>query len=145
MPPDLGRPYAPSWSGIPPHMAATDLPLWRRLTPFHIANIHTWYFDVAVGDGEPSLLSSPDEITRQMFRLSRLRIDAVGQAPDAWHLIELRPNAGLGALGHIQSYRALWERDPPDLLPAIAYLVSDRMQSDVGRTALNAGIRVLTV
>ncbi len=145
MPPDLGRPYAPDWPGNPPHMAHTDLPLWQRFRPQLSPKVVEWYFDVAVGDGNPTLLDDPSSIVQSMYRLSRLRIDAVGRGPDLWHLIELRPNAGLGALGHITSYRALWERDPIDTTRALAWLVSDRYQSDVARTAMNAGILLRAV
>ncbi len=145
MPPDLGRPYAPGWTGNPPHMASTDLPLWQRIRGHFVPQVIEWFFDVAVGEGLPELLRDPSELVQSQYRLTRLRIDAVGHGAKEWLLIELRPNAGLGALGHIQSYRALWERDPPDTRPARAFLVSDRFNTDVGRTALNANIRLLTV
>lgn len=145
MPPDLGRAYAPDWLGLPPHMAATDLPLWQRARGQLAGPIVVWYFDAAVGEGQVMPEDIPEEMRAGIWRTSRLRIDAVGRARDHWLLIEVRPNAGLGALGHITSYRALWERDPPDTLPVRAVLVSDRLQSDVGRTALNANIRLLVV
>lgn len=145
MPPDLGTPYPPSWSGRPPHMADQDLPLWTRAKPTFDADALTYYYDVAVGEGAGSPQHPDDPIAAGFFRLTRKRIDAVIETATAWHIIEVRPNAGLGALGAIQTYRSLWERDPPDTKPVRAFLVTDRLDTDVATTAVNANVTPLAV
>lgn len=145
MPPDLGRPFPADYSLQPPHMAVTDWPIWQRARVRLSLGVSEWYFDVAVGEGMPLADSIPDEMRPGLMRLSRKRIDAVGRGAGYWLLVEVRPNAGLGALGHIRSYRALWERDPPDTWPVRAVLVSDRAEPDVVRTAVNDSIAMLTV
>lgn len=145
MPPDLGFRYPPTWSGNPPHMAPQDLPLWQRIREQFIPRVSAWYFDTAVGEGAAPPEESQDTFALAYQRLTRKRIDAVGDAVDVWLLIELRPNAGLGALGAIQTYRSLWERDPPDTRPVEAYLVSNRAEPDTIRTATNAGVRFILV
>lgn len=145
MPPDLGRPYPPDWTGTPPHMAPRDLALWHRARPQLPPDIAAYYYDAAVGDGSPRPGDPSDPINAAWYRLTRKRIDAVGETPAAWLLIEVRPNAGLGALGAIQTYRSLWERDPPDTRPVLAYIVTDRLEPDTVRTAINANIRILQV
>jgi len=126
-------------------MAVTDLPLWNRIRPTFQSLVTAWYFDAAVGAGQQMPADIPAEMLQGLWRLSRKRIDAVGETPTHWLLIELRPAAGLGALGHVQTYRSLWERDPPDTKPVRAYLVSDRADPDVLQTAINAAITVLVV
>lgn len=122
MPPDLGHRYPPDWQGSIPHMAAQDLPLWLRCRTAFLPGVSAWYFDTAVGEGTGRPSDTADAITLAYFRLTRKRIDVVGDHPSKWLLLELRPNAGLGALGAIQTYRSLWERDPPDHRPVEAWL-----------------------
>jgi len=145
MPPELGHRYPADWQGSPPHMAHTDLPLWHRALVQLAPLVTQWFFDVAVGVGQVM----PEEISEDMraglWRLSRMRIDAVGETRSAWLIIEVRPNAGLGAIGHVHTYRSLWERDPPDIRPTRAYLVTDRAQADVLQTCINANITLLQV
>ncbi len=145
MPPELGNPYPPRWGGIPPHMAPQDLLLWERARPQLAAQVTSWYFDAAVGQGNPAAGDPADKFNRAWERLTRKRIDAVGDAGSHWLIIEVRPNAGLGALGAIQTYRSLWERDPPDTRPAVGMIVTDRLEPDTHRTAINAGIQLLQV
>lgn len=142
MPPDLGQPYQPNWIGRPPHMAEADLLLWERARPFFAPLVTAWYYDAAVGEGSGPPTDPADSLAAGFYRLTRKRIDAVGLAGSRWILIEVRPNAGLGALGHIQTYRSLWERDPPDTRPVEAWIVSDRLEPDTLATAVNANIRI---
>lgn len=145
MPPDLGFRYSPTWSGNPPHMALQDIPLWIRCREQFIPRVTGWYFDAAVGEGAGLPQDPADSIALAYYRLTRKRLDAVGDAGSVWLLLELRPNAGLGALGSIQTYRSLWERDPPDTRPVEAWLITDRAEPDTMRTAINAGVRFLLV
>jgi hypothetical protein len=126
-------------------MAPQDLVLWQRARNQFLSIVTAWYFDAAVGEGAGPPADPTDPIQTAYYRLTRKRIDAVGEAPNVWHLIELRPNAGLGALGAIQTYRSLWDRDPPDTRPTQAWLITDRAEPDTLRTALNANIRFLIV
>lgn len=145
MPPELGHRYDTNWQGTPPHMAAQDLPLFQRCRDNFRPIVKAWYFDVAVGEGSGPPADPADAIALAYHRLTRKRIDAVGDAANCWLLLELRPNAGLGALGAIQTYRSLWERDPPDSRPAVAWLITDRAEPDTIKTAVNAGIRFAIV
>lgn len=145
MPPHLGAQYSPTWAGNPPHMATRDLALWQRALPKLAPRVRWWHYDAAVGDGSGPPADPTDATAVGFWWSSRKRIDAVGFCGDHWLLVEVRPNAGLGALGAIQTYRSLWERDPPDTLPVVGMIVSDRAEPDVIRTALNAGLFWLLV
>jgi hypothetical protein len=126
-------------------MARNDYPIWLRALPSLSAAITQWYYDAAVGDGVFPITDPADPFQSGYWRLTRKRIDAAGEAPDHWLLIEVRPAAGLGALGAIQTYRSLWERDPPDTRPVRAMIVTDRTDADTMRTAVNASIQILEV
>lgn len=145
MPPDLGPAFPLTWDGRPPHMAASDLPLWILARPQLQRGVTAWYYDAAVGEGNPPANITIDDLASAYWRLTRKRIDAVGRRADAWLIVEVRPNAGLGALGSLITYRSLWDRDPPDTLPTEAWLVSDRLEPDTIRTATNWGLRYLLV
>lgn len=128
MKPELGRLYAPTWRGVPPHMARRDLPLWSRFLD-ELGNKYTGFFyDAALGDGTDPGPDQPDEFRYAFVRLTRLRADAIGVQPTNWTLFEVRPNAGAGALGALVTYRALWMEDPPDVRPLNAVLITDTIR-----------------
>jgi hypothetical protein len=126
-------------------MSALDFPLWQAVAPTFRPRAKRIYYDVAVGEGSPKDTATPDAISEGWSRLTRKRIDVVIDAGDAWLLIECRPNAGVGALGSITTYRSLWDRDPPDTRPTESYIVTTRLEPDVHRTAINARIGMMLV
>jgi len=63
--------------------------------------------------------------------LTAFRADVVGERDSDWTLIELRANAGPGALGSLLVYRDLWNRDPPDERPLGLELVTDELHPDL--------------
>lgn len=139
---DLGPAFAPDWEGIPPHISSQDLPLWREFRRRHAKDYVAFYFDASVGEGEAADGAVSEAVAGAWRRLTKLRIDAVGDTGTEWHIIELRPNAGPGAVGSLQSYSALWFGGPPDARPVRAILVTDRCSEDMKLVARLAGMEV---
>lgn len=114
MKPGLTDAFLPDWAGHPQQMSANDREIWTTYREILPEVIKSLYFNVPVGD--PILFSEglEEDMVRVVNAVSRRRIDVVGEAYDAWYLIELRWNAGPGAIGSVLCYKALWEEDPPD-------------------------------
>lgn len=139
---ELGPSFLPNWEGIPPHISADDLGLWEQFRKLHAGDYQRFYFDVALGTGEDSPPNTRPSVAEAWKRLTMFRADVVGDTGKEWHLIELRPNAGPGALGAVQTYSTLWLNGPPDTRPVKPILVTDRCSSDIRRVASLMGVEV---
>lgn len=139
---DLGPSFPPSFEGLPPHISSDDLVLWEIFRRRYSKGYVRFYFDVAVGAGESAAPGTPENVAAAWTRLTRFRLDVVGDAGAEWHLIELRPNAGPGAVGAVQTYATLWAAGPPDSRHVVPIIVTDRCSADIRAVAGAAGIEV---
>lgn len=139
---DLGPKFEPTFQGIPPHVSTDDLRLWEKFRQLHSKDYVALYFDVALGEGEDVIGAASERVAAAWKRLTRFRADVVGDTGTEWHLIELRPNGGPGAIGALQTYRTLWGTGPPDAREVRVILVTDRCANDIKVVARLAGIEV---
>ena len=145
MPPELGPALAVTFAGRPAHMSAVDFVLWQRFRRLFPPVFDRLYFDVAVGPGAAGAPDTPDNVAAAWQRITRHRIDVVGESPSAWILIELRAAAGPGALGSLLVYRDLWLADPPDARPIRLWLVTDIFPDALKPSLDAASIRLFLV
>lgn len=139
---ELGARFAPDFVGIPPHVSQEDFRLWERFRRAHGGEYVAFYFDVSLGEGEQAEPGVAANVAAAWRRLTRFRVDVVGDRGDSWDLIELRRNAGPGAIGALQTYSTLWWAGPPDQRALRVLLVTDRMARDAQAVARLAGIEV---
>ncbi len=139
---DLGPAFQIDFGGTPPQISTDDLMLWETFRRLFRADYVRFYFDVAVGTGEGAPPNVSEKVAAAWRRLTRFRIDVVGEKTTGWDIIELRPNAGPGGIGALQTYTTLWFEGPPDQRPIRPLLVSDRCPSDIRRVAGLAGIEL---
>ncbi len=145
MRPDLGVAVAAEFAGRPAHMSAVDFVLWqrfRRRFPLAFAAV---YFDVAVGPGAPVVAGTTPAAAESWSRITRQRVDVVGEGSAGWVLIEIRGAAGPGALGSLVVYRSLWQEDPPDARPVRLWLVTDTFADALGPVLRESGIELFLV
>jgi len=145
MKPKLTDPLPSDWAGYPPQMSANDMALWIRFRDEYAKEFKQFYFNCQVGD---PILEAPDleeEMQRVVEAVSRRRIDAVGEKELEWWLIELRANAGPGAIGSILTYKALWEEDPPDKKLVTPVIVTDYTDKNLVRVCSSLNIVYLLV
>lgn len=139
---DLGPKFPVSFEGIPPHVSSEDFVLWEEFRRRFSKDYVAFYFDVSVGEGEAAAANVRESVAAAWTRLTKLRADVVGDTGTEWHLIELRPNAGPGAVGALQAYSTLWFQGPPDQRPVKVVLVTDRCSRDMKHVAALVGIEV---
>jgi len=139
MPTELGHPYPPDFAGYPTHMSTSDFHIWVAYQPTIPKTALALYFDVRLGEGRPAGPETPDYL-RRMWRLNtQKRADVVIEFPDRWHLIELRNNAQLNAIGRLLGYQQLWKLDPPDPRRLTIELVTDNTDADTAQLAQTQG------
>lgn len=142
MPVDLGPEFRTDFAGIPPHLSQNDLRLWESFRRRFAGDFRRFFFDVALGRGQAVGPGVSPNVAAAWRRLTRFRADVVADTPEAWTIIEIRPNAGPGAIGSLQVYTSVWFQDPPDRRPLRALLVTDDCTEDIIAVAGVVGIEL---
>lgn len=130
-PPELLRKY--------PHMMANDIAIWERflISPNNIFD--GFSYDIHVGTGRGYTELDPEWKVKLAKALTCFRIDAVGWRGTSATIIEVKPFAGLSALGQILAYAHLWQVDFPDKPLRALLIVTDSTTDDVKKVyAANA-------
>ena len=126
-------------------MSANDLQLWISFREDYAKEFKQFYFNCQVGD---PILESPEleeEMQIVVDAVSRRRIDVVGEKEGEWWLIELRQNAGPGAIGSILTYKTLWEENPPDKSLVTPVIVTDTADRNLAHVCAKLKIIYLVV
>jgi len=87
-------------------------------------------YDVHLGEGVPLKHIYPPEIVRAAKILTQKRVDVVGYRGEEVWIIEVKPDAGLSALGQLLGYRALWIRDRGEPAKLELAVVTDILNPD---------------
>lgn len=92
-----------------PHMYAAEADIWRRWLKIHAREYKKFAYDIHVGKPWPEHLTLPEKWRRGAEAVYLKRIDVVGWQTDTVTIFEVKPHAGLGALGQIIGYLTLYE------------------------------------
>lgn len=141
MPTLLGKQYATDWTGRPPHMLATDIPVWYRFLESWGHIFTKLYYDCLLGG--PSLTAEQlEDPYWQMWRANiSKRADAIAELEDEVWIIEVAQRPGLRAVGQLMVYLSLWQEDPAILKPEKPILVCEDVDTDLIASAAKYGMR----
>lgn len=92
-----------------PHMYAAESDIWRRWLERYGKKYLKFSYDLHVGKLWPQLEKLPPKWRRGAEAVYLKRIDVVGYQADCETVFEVKIRAGLGALGQIIGYLALYE------------------------------------
>lgn len=118
------------------HMLPGDRRIWDRFLEQHGDYFNRFEYDIHVGEGIGEIVGV-DAMTQKIATvLSQKRIDAVGYRGGEVWLFEIKPHAGLSAIGQILSYETLYEKDFGAGKVSYIAIVTDRTDNDI-RTMCN--------
>ena len=126
-----------------PHMGVDDTRVWKEYLRVHRAEWDSFDYDVRVGKGVDPGPGFPMHIRRDAQMLTQKRIDAVGYRGTQTWIIEVKPRAGLGAVGQLVGYRALYEAEHGAGSVTGLLLVCQILDDDIRHAAASAGIQVV--
>jgi hypothetical protein len=126
-------------------MSPKDYAIWQRYRQTFLPPARALYFDIALGKGDRPETPALPPVDSMWRRVTSFRADLIIDTPDGWTLVELRDNAGAGALGALILYGDLWTEDPPDSRPLTLQLVTNTTHPDLSRTCQKHGITVTVV
>jgi len=117
-------------SGRYPHMFKHDIGIWERFLDAYGGQFSAAAYDVALGgittdapDADPAMVKGWQYSTAK-------KIDAAVRNDEEVWLCEVRPDAGLAAVGSVLGYALLSEVDAWTTLPIVPVIVTDRMDGD---------------
>lgn len=88
-------------------------------------------YDVHLGEGAPVDPSWPDWMAGMVKMLSTHRVDVIVERADEVLIIEVKYIAGMGALGQLLGYEALWLRERGTDRQVRLLLVCERLEADM--------------
>lgn len=127
------------------HMMPLERPIWRRWLAATDLPIQRVVYDLHLGAGSPIDPAWPEWLKRQIRAVSRKRVDAVVYCPGQIVICEVKPRAGMSALGQCLSYRELFIREKAPLVPVAMLVVCERVEPDVDRIYAQFGVGIAVV
>jgi len=125
-----------------PHMLPVEAELWDKFLAIRRPEFIKLEYDVHVGEliDEPPGL--PEYLKGMLQAVYRKRIDVVAYDPDRIYVIEVKPRAGLSAIGQVMAYKLLYQDEFTPNVPVEMRIVCERIATDIPRIAkeLNIGI-----
>lgn len=113
-----------------PHLLPADVDLWERFMEAHPGFFERVEYDVHVGGAIDVRPWWSAEDRRSFSHLAAKRIDVVGHTPGRIWIIEVKPEAGVSAIGQLISYRLLYEKRFGATAPLVLCLVTDFLTPD---------------
>jgi hypothetical protein len=142
--------YPPEWRdaterGDYPHMSKLDGALWERFLDEYAGTFLRFAYDVAVGGFKPES-ETPNDPLALMWRYSTaLKIDALAERTDSLWVIEVKPHAGVSALGAALCYTTLLSLDPVAVKPLMPVVVTDYVSPDIQLCAESLEVLVIAL
>lgn len=128
-----------------PHMSPLDIPVWETFLKEQ-GNLFTAFdYDVRVGTGIDPGPSYDDATRRDAILLTQKRIDAVGFREGEIWVIEVKPQASIGALGQLITYTELFIAYKKPDLPVRSIVVCNTVDPEVRDIFKTHGITVIQV
>lgn len=114
-----------------PHMLPHETRVWDRFLEVYGLPEGDVDYDVHLGEGAEVDATWPDWMVSMVKRLSTHRADVVVSRPDEVIIIETKSIAGMGAVGQLVGYEALWLKQYGVDRPVRLLCVCERMEADI--------------
>lgn len=128
-----------------PHMSRLDTEIWNRFLNKYPLAYDTCQYDFHVGDTAPFNTLMDDGEDQNQDKLYRFRIDVVGKKGDNIDIIEIKPNARLTALGEVENYKILYERDEEISSKVNMVIITDKEMPNMDYLCKAKGIKLIVV
>lgn len=128
-----------------PHMSVKDTAIWERFIDKYPDVYKQCQYDFHIGDAPPfnTLMDNDEDLNQDM--LYRLRIDVVAGSPLGIDLIEVKPDAGVSAIGQLENYKLLYMRDEEPRQSVGMILLTDKERPNMAWLCKEKGIKLVVV
>lgn len=115
------------------HLLPQEVAIWRRFLanpPWPIISVT---YDLHLGEGIPTDPGWDEGIVRMVRAITRKRVDAVVRIQGATYIVEIKPRAGMSALGQCLAYRQLFLAEHSPVGDLRLCVVCERVETDMDR------------
>lgn len=134
-------PYGPRYKY--PHMMPRDIAIWERFLEANPSTFDRVAYDVKVGEGTPMRTVMDGAYGGDVNPLYQRKIDVLAEKDGELFIIEVKPNASSSAIGQVQGYVALFERDFKPAKRVHPIVLTDNLLNEMPFLAKVAGVQVL--
>jgi hypothetical protein len=128
-----------------PHMKPADVAIWNKFIEEFPDVYDNVQYDLEIGEVPGFVLNHPELAMQGQASNYQCKIDVVGFKKDQIDIIELKPGAGFAALGQVNGYKALYQRDfSPPFVPK-AVVITDRTTTDISHAAHVQNVQIVVV
>lgn len=127
------------------HMFGREADIWGRWLEVHGKGWDKFEYDVHVGQMWPEHLDLPVPWRQGAEGLYLKRIDVVGFTGDEITIFEVKPHAGLGALGQVMGYLALYEEQFAPSQELKGAIVTELADPNIRRILEQNGIELFII
>lgn len=113
------------------HLLPQEVRIWDRFLANPPWDIISVVYDLHVGRGAPIDPAWPEFMVRQVQAVTRKRMDAVVRVPEATYIVEIKPRAGMSALGQLIAYRQLFLSEHQPVGELRLACVCERIEADM--------------
>jgi hypothetical protein len=125
-----------------PHMLPNEVEIWERFLRNHAREFEGFDYDVHLGEGIEPPPDVPPEIKRAAKILTQKRVDAVGyKGVEIW-IFEVKPYAGLSALGQVSGYLAMYRSQFKPTARLVGAVVCEGIDPDVKKLMRKRGYKI---
>lgn len=110
-----------------PGMMKRDEVLWDAFVMQNPDAFEQVYYNVPLGDPFPEETTRAQAKWNGAYEVSQWRIDVVGYTTGRWFIIEVKPNAGAGALGQAVAYTNLFQKEYEITEPITPAVLTDEI------------------
>ena len=125
-----------------PHMLPNECKLWERFLQIYGDQFRNYRYDVHVGKGQDPGPKYEPKWRELAIKLTQKRIDVVAERDNEIWIFEVKPDAGLSAIGQVLSYRVLYKQQFKEERPIRLAIVTTRVDDDIREVAKEYGIKV---
>jgi len=128
-----------------PHLMPNEVPIWEKFLSIWGDQFTDYKYDVHVGKGADPGPEVEEQWRRLAIMLTQKRIDVVAKRDGIVYLFEVKPDAGLGALGQLKAYRVLYREHFKYRGPLRLAVVTTRLNDDERLVYTRYGIEIYEV
>jgi len=125
-----------------PHLGPEDTAIWSRFIEKYPDYYKSVDYDVKVGEGRDYSGLPEDEYSDDLKYLSKKRIDVVAFTDSDIHVIEVKPRAGLSAIGQSLGLADLYRAIAPADKLVKAVMITDQILPDMEALCLKMNVLI---
>lgn len=116
-----------------PHLMPKDVEVWEKFLDSHPKYFNEVEYDVHVGQGVTTPPEAPKEYAYDYKHLTKKRIDVVGHKGEIIFIVEIKPSAGLSAVGQAFGLSQLFRAENPNVARILPCIITDRIDKDIAQ------------